>query len=92
VRLASTTWTSRCAGIEASICWCMTASSCALIATSSGSSRGQTVARYACSYLAGTWQPAPRMRPEPPSVAPAIPLAIPVIVPPARADYAELCA
>ena len=54
--------------------------------------RGQTVARYARSYVAGTWQPEPRMRPEPPTVAPVIPIAAPEIVPPALADYAELCA
>jgi len=54
--------------------------------------RGQTVARYARTYVAGTWQPAPRMRPEPPSVAPSVPIAVPEIVPPALADYAELCA
>jgi transposase len=54
--------------------------------------RGQTVARYPRSYIAGAWQPAPRMRPEPPPVAPAIPIAVPQIVPPALSDYAELCA
>ena len=54
--------------------------------------RGQTVARYPRSYVAGSWQPAPRMRPEPPTVAPVIPVAVPEIVPPALADYAELCA
>jgi transposase len=54
--------------------------------------RGQTVARYARSYIAGTWQPAPRLRPEPPTVAPVIPIAVPEIVPPELADYAALCA
>jgi transposase len=54
--------------------------------------RGQTVARYPRSYTAGTWQPAPRMRPEPPPAAPVISIASPQIVPPALADYAELCA
>ena len=54
--------------------------------------RGEVVARYARSYVAGTWQPEPRMRPEPPSVAPVIPIAVPEIVPPALSDYAELCA
>jgi transposase len=54
--------------------------------------RGMEVARYPRSYLAGTWQPAPRMRPEPPAPAAAVPLAAPEIVPPALADYAELCA
>jgi hypothetical protein len=54
--------------------------------------RGAEVARYPRSYVAGTWQPAPRMRPEPPSVAPIIPIAVPEVVPSALADYAELCA
>jgi transposase len=54
--------------------------------------RGHTVASYARSYSAATWQPAPRMRPEPPTVAPVIAIAAPEIVPPALADYAELCA
>ena len=54
--------------------------------------RGEVVARYARSYVAGTWQPAPRMRPEPTTVAPMIAIATPEIVPPALADYAELCA
>jgi transposase len=54
--------------------------------------RGQTVARYARSYFAGTWQPAPRLRPEPPPVTPEIAIAAPDVVPPALADYAELCA
>jgi hypothetical protein len=54
--------------------------------------RGQSVARYPRSYTAGTWQPAPRMRPEPPPVAALIPIAAPDVVPPALADYAELCA
>jgi transposase len=54
--------------------------------------RGRSVARYPRSYTAGTWQPAPRMRPEPPPVAALIPIAAPDVVPPALADYAELCA
>ena len=54
--------------------------------------RGGCVARYPRSYVAGTWQPAPRMRPEPPTSAPGVPIATPRIVPPALADYAELCA
>jgi transposase len=54
--------------------------------------RGQTVARYPRSYVAGTWQPQPRMRPEPPTVTPIMPIAAPEIVPPALTDYAELCA
>jgi hypothetical protein len=32
------------------------------------------------------------MRPEPPPVAALIPIAAPDVVPPALADYAELCA
>ena len=54
--------------------------------------RGEIVARYPRSYAAGTWQPAPRMRPEPPPATPVIAIAAPEIVPPALADYAELCA
>jgi len=54
--------------------------------------RGQTVARYPRSYVAGTWQPPPVMRPEPPTLAPLVPIAVPEIVPPALTDYAELCA
>jgi len=53
---------------------------------------GQTVAGYQRSYEQGVWQPAPRMRPEPPPVAELLPLAIPEITPPALSDYAELCA
>jgi transposase len=53
---------------------------------------GQVVADYARSYEHGVWQPPPRMRPEPPPLAELIPLAAPEIVPPALADYAELCA
>jgi transposase len=54
--------------------------------------RGGSVARYPRSYLPGRWQPEPRMRPEPPTVAPIAPIATPEVVPPALADYAELCA
>jgi transposase len=54
--------------------------------------RGTRVADYQRSYLAGTWQPAPQLRREPPHVAPLIPIASPSIVPPALSDYAELCA
>jgi transposase len=54
--------------------------------------RGQVVARYPRSYQAGVWQPAPQMRPEPPTAAPLIPVAAPQVVPPALSDYAELCA
>jgi transposase len=54
--------------------------------------RGQRVADYERSYEHGVWQPAPRMRPEPPPVAQLIPIAGPAIIPPALEDYAELCA
>jgi hypothetical protein len=54
--------------------------------------RGQRVAGYARSYLAGTWQPTPRLRPEPPPVASLLPITGPQVVPPALSDYAELCA
>jgi hypothetical protein len=54
--------------------------------------RGGSVARYPRSYTPGRWQPEPRMRPEPPAVAPVVPIASPQIVPPALSDYAELCA
>jgi len=53
---------------------------------------GHTVARYERNYEHGLWQPAPRMRPEPPPVAQLIPITGPDIVPPALSDYAELCA
>jgi len=54
--------------------------------------RGQRVAGYERSYLTGTWTPAPRLRPEPPRVAPLLPITGPQIVPPSLSDYAELCA
>jgi transposase len=54
--------------------------------------RGQTVARYSRSYEAGLWLPAPVLRPEPPSVAPVIPISGPAVTPPELSDYAELCA
>jgi transposase len=54
--------------------------------------RGQAVAGYERSYVEGTWQPEPRLRPEPPAIAPKIPIVGPPIVPPALTDYAELCA
>lgn len=53
---------------------------------------GQTVAAYPRSYEHGVWQPAPRMRPEPPPPVKLVPVAAPAIVPPALSDYAELCA
>jgi transposase len=53
---------------------------------------GRTVAAYPRSYEHGTWQPAPRMRPEPPPVARLVPIAGPAVIPPALEDYAELCA
>jgi transposase len=54
--------------------------------------RGSEVARYVRSYAVGTWQPAPRMRPEPPAAAPVIAIAVPDVAPAELADYAELCA
>lgn len=52
---------------------------------------GQTVASYERSYRPGVWQPAPRMRPEPPPPMKRSRVAVPEITPPALADYAELC-
>jgi transposase len=54
--------------------------------------QGQRVAGYARSYEHGIWQPAPRLRPEPPPVAQLHPIAGPAVIPPALEDYAELCA
>ena len=54
--------------------------------------QGLMVAVYARSYEHGVWQPAPRMRPEPPPVARLVPLAAPAVVPAVLKDYAELCA
>ncbi len=54
--------------------------------------QGRRVAAYARSYEHGVWQPAPRMRPEPPPIAQLVPLAVPAITAPALEDYAELCA
>jgi len=54
--------------------------------------RGGHVADYERSYIAGVWQPAPRLRPEPPAVAPLIAISGPQVIPPALSDYAELCA
>lgn len=54
--------------------------------------RGHLVADYARSYEHAVWQPAPRMRPEPPPVAQLLPIAGPSVIPPALEDYAELCA
>jgi transposase len=54
--------------------------------------RGHRVAGYERSYHAGTWQPAPRLRAEPPTRARSVPVAGPEVVAPELADYAELCA
>jgi len=54
--------------------------------------RGQTVARYPRSYQHGVWQPAPRMRPEPPPIAVLTPIAMPTVAAPELADYGALCA
>ena len=53
---------------------------------------GAAVAAYLRSYEMGTWQPAPRMRPEPPPPPIRMPVAGPAVAAPALADYAELCA
>ena len=53
---------------------------------------GQTVATYPRSYEHGVWQPAPKMRPEPPPIAQLVAITGPAVVPPALSDYAELCA
>jgi hypothetical protein len=54
--------------------------------------RGSEVARYARSYEPGSWQPAPRMRPEPPPALVAPLTRIPDAPPPELAEYAALCA
>jgi hypothetical protein len=54
--------------------------------------RGDVVARYERSYQPGIWQPAPRMRLEPPAVAPVVAISSAQVVAPALSDYAELCA
>lgn len=56
------------------------------------SDRGETVASYERSYRAGTWQPAPVMRPEPPPPPQRAMVELPAVIPPALRDYAELCA
>ena len=53
--------------------------------------RGAEVCRYPRSYLAGSWQPPPRMRPEPPAPPAPAELAVPAVAPPELADYAALC-
>jgi transposase len=54
--------------------------------------RGQEIARYPRSYEPGEWQPAPRLRPEPPAAPVPAEIAVPAISPPELADYAALCA
>jgi transposase len=54
--------------------------------------RGQRVVAYARSYRTGIWQPAPRLRPEPPASTPIVPVAGPAVVAPELGDYAALCA
>jgi transposase len=53
---------------------------------------GQPVARYPRSYRHGVWQPAPRMRPEPPPIATRATITGPTVAAPELADYAALCA
>ncbi len=54
--------------------------------------QGEVVSAYPRSYAHGVWQPAPRMRPEPPPVAQPVPVVGPAAIAPALEDYAELCA
>src|SRR4051794_30039603 len=54
--------------------------------------RGQRVAGYERSYEPGSWQPAPRLRPEPPAPVRLTPIAAPAVIPPELGDYAALCA
>jgi transposase len=54
--------------------------------------RGAEVARYPRSYEPGNWQPAPRLRPEPPPAAVPGRIPVPAVAPPELRDYAELCA
>jgi transposase len=54
--------------------------------------QGRPVADYPRSYEHGVWQPAPRLRPEPPPVTKLVPIAGPAVIAPALTDYAELCA
>jgi transposase len=56
------------------------------------SHRGVEVARYVRSYEPGSWQPPPRMRPEPPPASAPAPIRTPAIPPPELAEYAALCA
>jgi transposase len=53
--------------------------------------RGAEVDRYPRSYEPGSWQPAPRMRPEPPPRPQPAALAAPALPPPELSDYAALC-
>jgi transposase len=52
--------------------------------------RGEEVAHYLRSYEPGSWLPAPRMRPEPPSAPRPAEIVIPEIAPPELRDYAAL--
>ena len=63
--------------------------SCAYARYMRATSSSSTASRRS-RYPPGHWQPQQRMRPEPPTAAPLIPIAVPEIVPPALADYAEL--
>jgi transposase len=53
---------------------------------------GEELARYLRSYEPGSWHPAPRLRPEPPSAPAPADIALPAIAAPELADYAALCA
>lgn len=54
--------------------------------------RGAEVARYPRSYEPGSWHPAPRLRPEPPTAPRPAALALSGVASPELSDYAELCA
>ena len=53
--------------------------------------QGKTAARYERSYTPGTWQPAPKMRPEPPPPPARSLIPAPQVTPPELTDYAALC-
>jgi transposase len=53
--------------------------------------RGAELARYPRSYAPGSWQPAPRLRPEPPPRPEPAELVVPQVTPPELSDYAALC-
>jgi transposase len=54
--------------------------------------RGAEVASYPRSYEPGSWQPAPRLRSEPPPRPEPAEVVVATVAPPELSDYAELCA